>query len=65
MKPDKTEKGAKKEAARQSLPEELRPVFDDLVVDYQGAAMNHHRMPFVSYVVLADLVRDGWRRVGA
>jgi len=25
--------------------------------------MTHHRMPFVFYVVLADLVREGWRRI--
>lgn len=52
----------KKTAARNSLPEDLRPVFDEIVLDYQGAAVTHHKMPFVSYVVLADLVREGWRR---
>ncbi len=52
----------KKDEALRTLPEDLRPVFEELVIDYQGFAMNHHRMPFVSHVVLADLVREGWRR---
>lgn len=47
--------------ARNSLPSELFSVFDDLVVEYQFLATKHHGIPFVSYVVLADLVRAGWR----
>lgn len=56
--PIKTEKH---EQARASLPEELKPVFDILVAEYKFLASIHHRTPFVSYVVLADLVRGGWR----
>jgi len=51
----------KHEQARNSLPEELRPVFDDFVTDYKFAATKHHGSPFVSYVVLAEMVRLGWR----
>ena len=51
----------KHENARNSLPEELRPVFDDLVADYKFAATKHHGSPFVSYIVLAEMVRAGWR----
>lgn len=51
----------KHEASRNSLPDELKPIFDDLVTDYRFAATAHHRSPFVSYLVLADLVRAGWR----
>ncbi len=51
----------KHELARNSLPEDSVPVFDDLVADYRFAATKHHGSPFVSYVVLADLVRAGWR----
>lgn len=47
--------------ARDALPDVLRPVFDALVEDYKFAAVMHHRSPFVSYKVLADLVRGGWR----
>ena len=47
--------------ARNSLPEELKPVFDELVADYKYAATLRHGRPYVSYVVLADMVRAGWR----
>lgn len=56
--PAKTEKH---EQARESLSEDLKPVFDILVAEYKFLASIHHRTPFVSYVVLADLVRGGWR----
>jgi hypothetical protein len=51
----------KHEAARMSLPEELRPVFDQFVLDYKFAATVHHGSPFVSYVTLAEIVKAGWR----
>ena len=51
----------KHELARSSLPEELRPVFDDFVVDYKFAATKHHGKPYVSYIVLAEMMRMGWR----
>ncbi len=51
----------KYELARNSLPEDLIPVFDDLVADYRFAATRNHGSPFVSYIALADLVRVGWR----
>lgn len=51
----------KHEAARMNLPEELRPVFDQLVEDYRFAATVHHGSPFVSYVALAEIVQAGWR----
>ena len=48
---------------REKLPEELRTHYDSLVQWYRYYATVHHRSPFVSYKVLADLVRDGWRQV--
>jgi hypothetical protein len=51
-------------AARNSLPDDLIPVFDDLVADYRFAATKHHGSPFVSYIVLAELVKAGWRLAG-
>ena len=51
----------KHELARNSLPEELKPVFDDLVADYRFAATRRHGSPFVSYIVLSDMVKAGWR----
>jgi hypothetical protein len=47
--------------ARNSLPDELKPIFDDFVADYKYAATIHHGRPYVSYIVLADMIRSGWR----
>jgi hypothetical protein len=46
---------------RERLPDELRAVYDALVDAYRFQAFVHHRTPFVSYKVLAGLVREGWR----
>ena len=48
--------------ARISLPEKLKPVFDDFVADYKFAATLRHGKPYISYIVLADMVKAGWRR---
>ena len=42
--------------ARNSLPEELKPVFDDFVADYKYAATMRHGRPYISYIVLADMI---------
>ena len=47
--------------ARDSLPVELRPVFDEFVDDYRFSSTSHYGSPFISYAVLADMVRVGWR----
>lgn len=52
----------KHEEARNTLPEELRPLFDDLVEDYRFAVHLRYGKRFVSYIVLADLIKAGWRR---
>jgi hypothetical protein len=54
----------KHEQARSSLPKELCPVFDQFVDDYKFAATIHHGSPFVSYIVLAEMVKGGWRPSG-
>ena len=51
----------KHELARNSLPDDLKPVFDDFVTDYKFAGTKHHGSPFVSYIILAEMVRMGWR----
>ena len=57
-----TEKpGEKQIEARNSLPEELIPIFDEFVADYKYAATLRHGRPYVSFIVLADLIRAGWR----
>jgi len=50
-----------REEARNGLPEDLRPVFDQLVEEYRYHSTVIHGKPFVSFAVLAELVRDGWR----
>ena len=54
----------KHEAARSGLPEELKHVFDQFVEDYKFAGVIHHGAPFVSYIILAEMVRAGWRLTG-
>ena len=51
---DDPKRGEKHELARNSLSEELRPVFDDMVTDYKFFATKQHGSPFVSYAVLAE-----------
>lgn len=53
----------KHEEARNTLSEEMQVEFDRLVNDYRFYATVHHRGPFVSYVVLADMIRAGWRKM--
>ncbi len=47
---------------REELDPGLREHFDALVQDYRYYAFVHHTRPFVSYKILADLVKVGWRR---
>ena len=56
-----TQRSEKHEHARNSVPDELKPVFDDFVGDYKFAGMKHHGSPFVSYIILAEMVKMGWR----
>jgi hypothetical protein len=55
------QRSEKHEAARNSLPRELVSAFDEMVGDYQHAAERFHNTPFVSHVVLAEMIRIGWR----
>ncbi|MCH8146754.1 MAG: hypothetical protein IH987_02010 [Planctomycetes bacterium] len=55
----------KHEEARKRVPDELKGVFDEFVEHYKLAATKHHGSPFISYVVLADMVNLGWRCTGA
>ena len=51
----------KYETARLTLPEELWPVFEQFVDDYKFAGTIRHGSPFVSYIILAEMVKAGWR----
>jgi len=48
-------------AARESLPEELRPIFRQLVDEYAFQTSVKYGRGYVAYAILAKLVRVGWR----
>lgn len=52
----------KMKAARESLPESKRPIFDALVADYQESAQFRSGWKFVAPLVIADLVAKGWAK---
>ena len=47
--------------ALKRLPEDLKPIYEEFVSDYRYAATLRHGRPYISYIVLADIVRAGWR----
>lgn len=55
------ERSKKHEEGRQRVPAELRPYFDEFVVDFRSASFKHYGTYFVSYEIIADLVLIGWR----
>lgn len=60
----KSENSETHQEAQNTLPDDLKPVFDKFVADYKYAASMRHGAPYVSYIVLADMVRAGWRCSG-
>jgi len=55
------EKSEKYQSARDSLPENLRPVFKRIVDEYAFHTHVKYGRGYVAYAVLAELVRNGWR----
>lgn len=47
---------------KRTLPPELHEAFDDFLSEYRFATLKHHGGPYVSAVVIAELVLAGWRR---
>ena len=47
--------------ARESLPANLRPIYDRLVEEYAFHTEVSYGRGYVAYKVLAALVREGWR----
>jgi len=47
--------------AKASLPENFKPVFDELVNQYAFHTTRLFGRGYVAYEVLASLIRDGWR----
>jgi hypothetical protein len=52
-------------AARDSLPGEWRPHFDALAADFHAAAVEIGPGALPDDWILADLVKAGWRKLGA
>lgn len=51
----------KQKAAEDSLPADLIPVFRKLFEEYRFVARVHFRSGYISYVLLAELIKGGWR----
>ena len=47
--------------AKNSLSDDLKPIYEEFVADYRYAATLRHGKPYVSYIVLADMIKAGWR----
>ena len=47
---------------RSTVPDDLKPVFDDLVTDYRSSSLEVVGKEFASYAILAVLIRKGWRK---
>jgi hypothetical protein len=47
--------------ARDTLPDDLKPIYDELVEQYAFHTERFFGRGYVAYEVLAALVRDGWR----
>jgi hypothetical protein len=47
--------------AEARLPDELKPVFQRFVEEYEYLTHLHYGRGYVAYQVLADLVLAGWR----
>lgn len=54
-------KSQKYQDAKASLPDELKPVYEDLVKQYAYHTERLYGRGYVAYEVLASLIRDGWR----
>lgn len=51
----------KSQIAESRLPEELRPIYRQLVEQYSFVTQLRYGRGYVAYEVLADLVLAGWR----
>jgi len=54
------QKASKFQAARDSLPESQRDMYDALVTDYRFHALSRTGRAYVCYAVLADMIKAGW-----
>jgi len=47
--------------AKKIIENPKQVLFDDFVADSKYAAILYYGRPYISYIVLADMVRAGWR----
>ena len=47
--------------AKKSLPEDLQSIFEELVDQYCFYSLKSYGRAFVSYDILANIVKEGWR----
>ena len=59
-----SKKSEKYLSAKESLPKNLHLIFDQLVEEYKFHTIKHYGKGYVAHIVLADLVRDGWKPPG-
>jgi hypothetical protein len=53
----------KKQEARELLPEEMRPVFDQLCEETLAWSQYYYGSNLISYSILKELVEGGWRKL--
>ena len=58
-----TAKSPKYMEALKIIPDDLVPVFDELLEHYKFAALKQHGRAMASPLVIAELVLMGWRNV--
>jgi hypothetical protein len=52
----------KKTEARDALPAELRPIFDQLCEETHYWSQYYYGATLISYSILKELVQDGWKK---
>jgi hypothetical protein len=56
-------KRLKKDEARDSLPEELRPMFDMLCEETLAWSQAYYGTSLISYSIIKELVESGWTKI--
>ena len=54
-------KSEKFKKARAELPDNLKPIYDELAAQYAFHTTRLYGKRYVAYEVIASLVREGWR----
>ena len=60
-KSDNADDSLKYQETERLLPDDLKPIFKQIVEDYEFSSKSHFGRGYVSYKVLSDMVLMGWR----